>query len=261
MKQIKFLLSLLVGFSVVPLFSSCDKNDPKKEEIIIENQYDVVVDGLAYTLNVNQMTAELVAMNYPSTYEGDIVIPSKISAYGKDFTVESVNSAFYGSQNLTSVTIPSSIRLMDTGSFYGCMGLKRVIIEETESELSLVKGAYFDLPFNDALFENLNVEEIYIGRPPVYCYLMENLGKLKTITYGKKAFQNPNYYRNWASIPVECDNLISITNENINPVNLRYESFSNNILMKTILYVPEESLQKYKENEFWGKFWNIEPIK
>ena len=43
------------------------------------------------------------------------------------------------------------------------------------------------------------------------------------------------------------------------PINVYYPMVSTNLASKVTLYVPAESVQKYKEDKNWGVFYKIEP--
>ena len=82
----------------------------------------LVKDGFRYqVLNGNEVA---VVRNYDSEYNGDVVIPSTVTA-GNTFTVTAINS-FSNSSGLTSITIPSSVASIGYGAFSGCTSLTEV---------------------------------------------------------------------------------------------------------------------------------------
>lgn len=58
---------------------------------------------------------------------GDIIIPTKLG--GKEIT--QIGSYFLrGNKNITSITIPGTIKIVGSEAFRGCTGLKTVIVQE-----------------------------------------------------------------------------------------------------------------------------------
>ena len=90
--------------------------------------YDFMVDGIAYN-KLTENTVE-VTKNVPngnSTYSGDIKIPESVRYENVDYQVTSIGkNAFYFSENLSGVTIPSSVTSIGSGVFERCIGLERL---------------------------------------------------------------------------------------------------------------------------------------
>ena len=90
--------------------------------------YDFMVDGIAYN-KLTENTVE-VTKNVPNgncTYSGDIKIPESVRYENVDYKVTSIGKdAFYFSENLLGVTIPSSVTSIGRGAFEQCIGLERL---------------------------------------------------------------------------------------------------------------------------------------
>ena len=132
-------------------------------------------DGIRY----NIINAKEVEVTYrfdagENLYSGDIVIPSTVTA-GNTFTVKSIGmGAFWGTLNLSSVTIPESVISIERDAFAACMGLVSITFPDnldfSKSGLSFVKdgvrykvlngkdeevvpnGVYFDYEYYDVLY-------------------------------------------------------------------------------------------------------------
>lgn len=77
----------------------------------------IEVDGISYYISLNSTEAE-VAQKSPK-YSGDVVIPESFKYGGKTYTVTAIRSnAFNYCQELTSVTLPNTIREIGNGAFY-----------------------------------------------------------------------------------------------------------------------------------------------
>lgn len=77
----------------------------------------IEVDGISYYISLNSTEAE-VAQKSPE-YSGDVVIPESFKYGGKTYTVTAIGSyAFNYCQELTSVTLPNTIKEIGNGAFY-----------------------------------------------------------------------------------------------------------------------------------------------
>ena len=86
-----------------------------------------VINDINYTLDSSNNTAAVRSKT--QGYFGDVVIPSEIEYEGVKYTVVSIGTnAFMSSVNLTSVTLPNSIKEIGYQSFYGCVGIKEFAI-------------------------------------------------------------------------------------------------------------------------------------
>lgn len=97
------------------------------------------VDNIYYNITSSEESACTVEVtfqgdaynSYADEYSGDVVIPETVTYGGKTFTVTAIGlSAFSGCQNLTSVTLPSTITQIDEYGFNYCTSLKSVNLPE-----------------------------------------------------------------------------------------------------------------------------------
>ena len=118
-----------------------------------ENYYDVVINGIYYRLNKDLKEATVVmgctssspffhGMGFVASYKGDVSIPESFVYDGTTFKVTSIEGqkrdlddffsfgAFEGCSELTSITIPKSIKSIGHQAFAGCTSLKSVNISD-----------------------------------------------------------------------------------------------------------------------------------
>lgn len=220
------------------------------------------------------MTAEVVNNTTPSTYSGNISLPTTVNINGKTFTVTSIGTAAFKGSSVTSIKFPTSITNIGNSAFMECGKLKSVSIPPTVeriggaafrecnnlTQLTIEDSSTALIMWNeptDAFFGS-PVEKAYLGRKcyPGFRIQPNNDSYLKHLTLG---INFTTIYREL--FPLEP---LVITCESITPPELEEYStidISNKSYMETIVYVPASAVETYKANEFWGKFWNIEPIK
>ena len=96
-----------------------------------------VINGIHYILDSDNMTASVTytGMYYYSknTYSGNITIPATVTLveglYYKYYAVTSIGGyAFAGCENVTSVTIPNSVKSIGDYAFSGCKSLTSITI-------------------------------------------------------------------------------------------------------------------------------------
>ena len=93
------------------------------------------VDGIAYSvLSQKEKTCEVTSRS--SEYEGEIIIPEKVSNKGVDYSVTSIGDyAFSRCSGLTSVTIPNSVTSIGKNAFQFCYGLTSVTIPNSVTSI------------------------------------------------------------------------------------------------------------------------------
>ena len=102
---------------------------------IMASAYDVKIDGIYYNLNSSTKTAE-VTYNSGMEYTGAVVIPSSIFYGGEKYSVMSIGDyAFDGCSDLTSITIPNSVKIISTYAFYGCSVLTSITIPNSVTSI------------------------------------------------------------------------------------------------------------------------------
>ena len=93
------------------------------------------VDGVCYQINTtNAPIATIVpgsylGIDYASTLSGDLVIPSEVTYNGVTYSVNSVNqNAFAHCENITSISLPNSLKIIWYGAFQYCTSLTSLTI-------------------------------------------------------------------------------------------------------------------------------------
>jgi len=118
-KITKLLLMLLMSIMTVSVFAE-----------------DAVIDGIIYVLDDETSEATVVS-NSDNPYSGDITIPETVDYNDKTYSVTSIyDNAFYFCSDLTSVTIPNSVKTIGRTAFYGCLALTSITIPNSVADIS-----------------------------------------------------------------------------------------------------------------------------
>lgn len=93
--------------------------------------YELRTDGTAWVKNGKKA-------------QGDVTIPSKIEADGKEYTVVGINTrAFSSNESITSVTLPDNLKYINEGAFSYCSNLENINNIPKHIENLGEKGAVF----------------------------------------------------------------------------------------------------------------------
>lgn len=150
---------------------------------------------------------------------GNIVIPSTVEGYdGQTYTVKTVADAtFFGCENVTSISLPTSITTIGNSAFLRCYNLANISIPTSVTNDG-----------NEAFF---------------YCENLASISIPKNVTtIGTKAFK-------------DCNILTSVTAGWNTPITIDSECFSN--AANATLNVPYGSKEKYEAAIGWKQFKNI----
>ena len=104
--------------------------------------YDFKIDGIYYSIT-SSSDPLTVAVVYPGLngngyydkYTGSVTIPKTVTYKGKTYSVTSIDGAFSGCSDLTSVTIPNSVTSIGYRAFYDCTGLTSITIPNSVTSI------------------------------------------------------------------------------------------------------------------------------
>jgi len=100
-------------------FAVCDANSLNAAE---DEEYAV--------LTPNTDVAILIAASGSAISSGNVVIPESIVDGNNTYLVEGIAADVFKGTDITSVTLPSSLRLLGDNVFYGCKHLTEIVIPE-----------------------------------------------------------------------------------------------------------------------------------
>ena len=193
---------------------------------------------------------------------------SKLTVTMGESITQIANDAFYYCKKLTSVTLPSSLKLIEANAFsntgltnitipasvdslgtrtFGeCGNLTSIRIEDNTTPLKLWNGYYGTFAYTDA------EKTVYVGRDLQY----EEQGSspfsnITSATIGPKVTSlNPNELRS--------DILMSVQVPWQTPIAIQENVFSDNTYQNGTLLVPGGTKKAYAEAEGWKKFFTVD---
>lgn len=215
---------------------------------ILVNADPIEIDGILYNLISKGNIAEVTKGNI---YSGEVVIPDKISFDNIEYTVSVIgNYAFSESINLTSITIPASVKSIGTGAFQltGSWGyLTSVHISDIGAWCDIKFADYDSNPLHRAQHLYLNDEEIGDliipnGVKSIGDYAFSGYKNLKSVTFpnsvtsiGSYAFNNCLGLSSVIISDLESWCKISFGNGYSNPLNNAHHLYLNGEEVKDVV--------------------------
>ena len=186
--------------------------------------YDFEAGGLYFNiLSKDDFTCELTFEEfenneYISVYSGDVVVPSKVTNNGKEYTVVAIgDTAFNKCTNLTSVVIPETVTKIGWAAFQNCSNLPSITIPESVTEIGV--NAFFGctaMPVEN----DIRYADTYVIGVTDKTHTSYNI-KEGTRFIGSDAFRY-------------CTNLVSIHIPN-SVISIDFEAFRNCNALKSII--------------------------
>lgn len=132
--------------------------------------YEFKHDGIVYSiLSQKEATVAVTTGGSSQFYKGDVVIPEVTTHREREYKVVAIASkAFNRCALLSSITIPPSVVAVGDSAFYGCEGLKYLVISDGEKPLTIGCNRYSGVTAGEALFHDCPLETVYLGRELQY---------------------------------------------------------------------------------------------
>ena len=213
------------------------------------NMDEFEVDGIRYKKigdNEVEVTCKDNNGSNKDYYEGNIVIPSEVAYLGTTYSVMIIGyEAFAGSSALTSITIPSSVTGIGKRAFNGCSGLTSIVIPN--SVMSIEWAAFegcsglLSVTVSDSV-RNIEYEAF------LRCSSLTDLSLGAGIReIGENAFGG-------------CTAIKKITCYALRTPISEFNSFDYDTYDNADVYVPQESLDDYKNDSVWKRFFNLHAL-
>ena len=203
-------------------------------------------------------------------------------------SVEEIGSDAFALCAITEIIIPESVKSIGRGAFGACSDLKKLTIEDGETQLWLdynyyhISSSPFEQNVSEGMFYDCPLETVYVGRNfDVYSHAGMAFKDIETITDAvignNVTIMDGNMFRNCTNLTnltigssvaeisesalEGCSNIKKI--QALNPIppvinTTNQDCFSNSTFIDAIVYVPKGSLSAYQNADVWKKFWNLQ---
>ena len=227
----------------------------------VQDNMVAVVNGIKYWLDAKQKTAKVLK----NDYSGDIVIPETVTYDNASYKVTSLGKeCFFFNSSLTSISLPAGITSLGDNCFAGCSSL--ISISLPSGITSLGNGCFYgcsslisiSLPsgitsLGESFFSgcsSLTSISLPSGITSLGDWCFDGCSNLTSISLpdgltslGKWCFDG-------------CYSLTSVLCLAVAPPSCT-ESVVDNTKR---LYVPKESIEKYKQSDAWNSAKGIYPL-
>lgn len=259
--------------------------------------YDFKVDGIYYNKNGNKATVTYKSMGKKS-YSGKVIIPNMVNYGGINYDVTAIGdyallycdqvtevslpstitsigqSAFYGCEALTSVELPISITTMKDMAFHGCTNLTTINIPKNLTTINAATFAFcnslkhIDIPntvtdIKESAFLDAGLTNVIIPNSitTIAERVFSQCNELTSVTIGSqvKHIEENAFDLCFNLRKIFCLAVIPPTMAGKNCFNITKMDGYNTYDLAT-LYVPKQSVQAYKATQWWCDFANIKAI-
>lgn len=219
----------------------------------------------------------------PSSYKGDVSIPSFITTGANDdFTfrvVEIDQNTFYGCPEVTSIDIPFSVLRIVNDAFSGCSGVKKFTVNENNQSYKDVDGVLFskdnkmlvkypakkqltdyviseEVSFicTGAFMDNTYLKKVFVGNfvTAISDFTFKNCSALEEVELGGNVrIIGADSFKN-------CPKLTLVNSRGMWPPHCSPTVFDDEIKQNAKLYVPRGQVFNYKRRLEWRDFKNVQ---
>lgn len=229
---------------------------------LVNSSTGVTKDGFKYVvISEDERTAAAIRTN--TTARGEVEFPETVDINGKTYTlIELSNAIMISSTGVTKVTLPSTVRRIAGSSFNGCSSLAEINLPES---LEYLGGGCFlgcraltsiNIPKNlkaigDKTFSSSGLTSVELpeGLTTIGQYGFFGC-KLSSVTI-------PSTIESIGNFAFDNDNINFIICKAVTPPSIEDYTFYSQTYKRASIFVPAESLDRYKAAPGWNKFANF----
>ncbi len=159
-KLLSVVLVLVMALSVFSVTASALPSE-------LLNWWDVHEGGLYYTVyNDGEASVEGFDEDHAKT-NPNLVIPSSVAYGGDTYKVTYISESAFATSEYKTITLPSSINIIDYEAFGNCKKLEKVIIPNDCEFVYFSSSAFADTPFEAEIYSN---EYTVFGKNVLFSY-------------------------------------------------------------------------------------------
>ena len=225
----------------------------------------IEINGVYYNLSGKTKTAEVT--NSPNRYSGydDIIIPETVEYQGTIYQVTQIGDEAFKASNILSISIPEGITIIGNYAFANCRKLSSVVLPNSVQDIgrnaftACTKLSSINIPDGVTIIRTLTFSD---------CSTLKSIKIPDTVTslesgvfYNCSALESVSLSANLTTIGSTCfygcKSLTSVVCMAEDVPKVKSSTFENTIIENITLYVPKNSVNKYKSQEPWSKFGKI----
>ena len=241
--------SVTFGDNVTTINPSMFYNNGKLASVTIGKGVKTIGSNAFYNCGSDESVNELTVTmgeNLSKISEQAFYYCKKLTSVNLPSSVKVIETNAFSNTGLTSITIPASADSLGLRAFGECGNLTNIRIEDNTTPLKLLNGYNGTFAFSDA------EKTVYVGRDLQYDEQGSSpFSYITSATIGSEVTSlKPN--------ELNSDILMSVQVPWQTPIAIQENVFSDNTYQNGTLLVPGGTMNAYKADEVWSKFLNIE---
>ena len=225
------------------------KNNKALNEVSVAgNMTKIGNQAFCYCTNMTSITfdAPIDTISTEAFYDCEALPAIKLPA-----TTQCIEAAaFRYCKALAAFTIPAATEYVGRGIFTSCDGLKKLIIEDSETPL-FFENNYNVYPSGTNELCTTSLEELYVGRDITQADAARLVSKAQKVTFGEPVTKLSGQYSSISGIA-------KVVAPWQTPININESDFSAATYQSATLFVPGGTINAYKGKVGWSKFLKIE---
>ena len=224
-------------------------NEGKLSSIIIGNGVKTIGNNAFYNCghddSVNELTVTM-GENLSKISEQAFYYCKKLKSISLTSSVKVIETNAFSNTGLTSITIPATVDSLGIRAFGECGDLASIRIEDSEQPLKFINGYNGSFAYSDA------EKTVYVGRDLQYDEQGSSpFSNITNATIGSEVTSlKPN--------ELNSDILMSVQVPWQTPIAIQENVFSDNTYQNGKLLVPGGTKQAYATADVWKKFFTVD---
>ena len=130
--------------------------------VLVEVTYGDVTTRSAYVVHPETNLEDEYVPTVPSSYTGAIVIQDTVNYAGKDFPVKFINDSAFHQSTITSIDLPATTTVFNSGAFKDCQMLETIICRAQDPPSTRIHSIDWDY---EDVFGSLDPDQVSVYVP------------------------------------------------------------------------------------------------